>query len=78
MRVALRPPERIEIAAYYLVAEALTNAAKHAQASAVDIEVVAVDASGVLRVQVHDDGRGGTGLTPGIRPGRAHGPGGGT
>jgi signal transduction histidine kinase len=28
-----RLPEQIEIAAYYLVAEALTNTAKHAQAT---------------------------------------------
>jgi signal transduction histidine kinase len=40
-----------------LVAEALTNAAKHADATSVDVEVVA-DA-GVVRVCVRDDGRGG-------------------
>jgi signal transduction histidine kinase len=52
-----RLPESIEIAAYYVVAEALTNAAKHAQATVVDVEVDAGD--GALRIAVCDDGRGG-------------------
>ena len=34
-----RLPERIEVTAYYVVAEALTNAAKHSQASAVHVTV---------------------------------------
>ena len=45
---------RIEIAVYYVVAEALTNVAKHAQASHAVVEVVEVD--GVIRVSVSDDG----------------------
>jgi signal transduction histidine kinase len=52
-----RLPEPIEIAAYYVVAEALTNAAKHAHASIVVVQVDARD--GVLAVHVRDDGRGG-------------------
>jgi signal transduction histidine kinase len=52
-----RFPEPIEIAAYYVVSEALTNAAKHAQATVIDVQVAADD--GVLRVRVRDDGRGG-------------------
>jgi signal transduction histidine kinase len=52
-----RLPEHIEIGAYYVVSEALTNAAKHADASSVAIEAEAVD--GVLRVSVRDDGVGG-------------------
>ena len=32
-----RLPESVEVAAYYVVAEALTNAAKHAQASEVTV-----------------------------------------
>src|SRR4051794_21828489 len=51
-----RLPESIEMAAYYVVAEALTNAAKHAQATVVDVEVVG---DGALRIAVRDDGRGG-------------------
>jgi signal transduction histidine kinase len=62
-----RLPEPVEIAAYYAVSEALTNAAKHAHASAAEVEVgveVATD-GGVLHVRVRDDGRGGAGLTGG-------------
>ena len=52
-----RLPEPVEVAAYYVVSEALTNAAKHAHASNV---WVAVDRDhGMLRVHVHDDGHGG-------------------
>jgi signal transduction histidine kinase len=50
-------PEPIEIAAYYLVSEALTNTAKHANASVVEVGVATGD--GVLHVRVRDDGRGG-------------------
>jgi signal transduction histidine kinase len=56
-----RLPEPIETATYYVVAEALTNAAKHADASTVHVQVDADDnaADGALRVWVRDDGRGG-------------------
>jgi signal transduction histidine kinase len=57
VRGAARLPEQVEVAAYYLVAEALTNAAKHAQASVVHVDVEAADQ--VLRVCVRDDGCGG-------------------
>jgi signal transduction histidine kinase len=57
VRVAQRLPEQIEVAAYYVVSEMLTNAAKHANASAVHIEVET--AGPVLRVSVSDDGTGG-------------------
>jgi signal transduction histidine kinase len=57
VRVEGRLPEPVEIAAYYVVSEALTNAAKHAHASAADVEVAA--GGGVLHVRVRDDGRGG-------------------
>jgi signal transduction histidine kinase len=57
VQVAGRLPEQVEVSAYYVVAEALTNAAKHGGASAVSIEAeVAGDA---LRVAVRDDGTGG-------------------
>jgi GAF domain-containing protein len=52
-----RLPEQVELTAYYTVAEALTNAAKHAQASTVDVDVEISD--GRLHVRVSDDGRGG-------------------
>jgi signal transduction histidine kinase len=69
VRLDGRLPEQIEIAAYYLVAEALTNAAKHAHASVahVTVDTAEGDAGGgdVLRVRVRDDGRGGADLTGG-------------
>jgi len=55
--VAGRLPEPTEIAAYYTVAEALTNAAKHAHASCVHVTMDAGDRA--LHVSVRDDGRGG-------------------
>jgi signal transduction histidine kinase len=52
-----RLPERVEVTAYYVVAEALTNVAKHAEASLVQVEVAATD--GRVRLDVRDDGVGG-------------------
>ena len=52
-----RLPERIEVTAYYVVAEALTNAAKHANASLVQVELGTDD--GLVRLGVRDDGVGG-------------------
>jgi PAS domain S-box-containing protein len=52
-----RLPEPIEAGAYYLIAEALTNITKYAQASAVCVRVASEDASCV--VEVSDDGVGG-------------------
>jgi signal transduction histidine kinase len=52
-----RLPRSCEVTAYYVAAEAFTNAAKHANASSVDI--VIADAGGTLTVQVRDDGAGG-------------------
>jgi CheY-like chemotaxis protein len=46
-----------EVAAYYVVAETLTNAAKHAHASVVHVDVEAADH--VVGLRVRDDGRGG-------------------
>jgi signal transduction histidine kinase len=57
VRAEPRLPERVEIAAYYVVSETLTNAAKHAHASVVHVEVESAD--GALRVSVRDDGAGG-------------------
>ncbi|GAA4263377.1 hypothetical protein GCM10022255_107380 [Dactylosporangium darangshiense] len=52
-----RLPEPIEVAAYYVVAEALTNATKHAHASLV--HVTAAVWAGRLHLSVRDDGVGG-------------------
>ncbi|HEY6496232.1 MAG TPA: GAF domain-containing protein [Trebonia sp.] len=57
VQVAQRLPDQAEVAAYYAVAEALTNTVKHARASAAKVEVTAGE--GTLRVSVCDDGRGG-------------------
>jgi signal transduction histidine kinase len=57
VRAGTRLPEPVEVAAYYIVSEALTNAAKHAHASGVHVFVEARD--GVLGLSIHDDGRGG-------------------
>jgi signal transduction histidine kinase len=52
-----RLPEQLEVAAYYVVSESLTNAAKHAQADTVTVEVgVTTD---TLIVEILDDGIGG-------------------
>jgi signal transduction histidine kinase len=57
VRAPTRPPEHIEAAVYYVVAETLTNAAKHGQASGAIVDVEAHDGS--IRVSVCDDGIGG-------------------
>jgi signal transduction histidine kinase len=50
-------PESVEVAVYYLVSEALTNAAKHAHASVVHVDLEAEDS--VVQLSVRDDGVGG-------------------
>jgi signal transduction histidine kinase len=57
LNIDRRMPESVEVAAYYVVAEALTNAAKHAEASEVTISADAADVE--LRVSISDDGIGG-------------------
>jgi signal transduction histidine kinase len=58
-----RLQESTDVAAYYVVSEALTNAAKHAQASEVN---VSVDAEGAnLRITIQDDGIGGADFAKG-------------
>jgi signal transduction histidine kinase len=52
-----RLPEPVEVAAYYVCSEALTNATKHAHASVVEVD--AAVSGGRLRVRVRDDGAGG-------------------
>jgi len=53
----------VEVAAYYIVSEALTNTAKHARASVVHVAVEARD--GALGLSIHDDGCGGADPTRG-------------
>jgi signal transduction histidine kinase len=57
LRTGRRLPDQVEVAAYYAVSEALANAAKHARASAVQVELDAPEAT--LRLAVRDDGIGG-------------------
>jgi signal transduction histidine kinase len=52
-----RWPLTIEVAAFFVIAEALTNATRYARAAQVAVDVV--DADGRLTVQVSDDGVGG-------------------
>jgi PAS domain S-box-containing protein len=60
---AERLPESLEAAAYYIVAEALTNVAKHACATRATVSVRRRD--DVVSVEVCDDGRGGATMREG-------------
>jgi signal transduction histidine kinase len=57
VRTDARCPEPVEVAAYYVASEALTNAMKHAQASRIEMSLAARDGS--LLLSVRDDGIGG-------------------
>ena len=57
LRIDRRPPERAAVAVYYVVSEALTNAAKHARASYVRVELTSDDHH--VSLTVRDDGIGG-------------------
>ena len=57
VRLDDRLPTAVEAAAYYIASEALTNVAKHAQASIVELH--AACENGVLTLKVRDDGIGG-------------------
>jgi signal transduction histidine kinase len=63
LRAERRLPEQLEVAAYYVVSEALTNATKHAHASVVNVELEARDGS--VRLAIRDDGIGGADLGKG-------------
>ncbi|AEM86657.1 sensor histidine kinase [Streptomyces violaceusniger] len=60
--LAGRADEPVESAAYFAVSEVLTNAAKHAGASRMWLDVHHTE--GMLRITVTDDGRGGAEITP--------------
>jgi GAF domain-containing protein len=53
-------PDDVEVAAYYVAAEALTNAAKHARASGVHLD--AATENGAVRLAIRDNGVGGAHL----------------
>jgi PAS domain S-box-containing protein len=57
LSLAARLPDAVEMATYFVVSEALANAAKHSGATLVRVRVDAADGS--LRASVEDDGRGG-------------------
>ena len=61
------PPERldpaVEAALYYVVAECLTNAAKHAETSIARVEISTTDTTAA--VEISDEGRGGADLDGG-------------
>jgi signal transduction histidine kinase len=57
VRIDGRLPEPVEVGAYYVVSEMLTNATKHARASIVEVD--AEVSAGTLRLRVRDDGIGG-------------------
>jgi signal transduction histidine kinase len=61
--LARRLPDEVETTLYYLVAEALTNAAKHSQATAATVRLSV--AGGRVRVTISDDGTGGAAVRAG-------------
>lgn len=58
-----RLPDEVEACAYFVVAEALTNIAKHANATQAVVTVRLDESSNQLFVSVFDDGRGGASIT---------------
>jgi signal transduction histidine kinase len=58
-----RLPAPIEAAAYYVVSESIANVVKHAEASAVDVRLSAVNGS--VQIEVADDGVGGADTSAG-------------
>jgi signal transduction histidine kinase len=54
---ATRVDPTAEVTAYFVISEAVTNARKYADATAIDVRAAA--SQGVLRVEIIDDGRGG-------------------
>lgn len=56
-------PEHVEIGIYYVVSEALTNAAKHSGARSILVELARIGDD--ARVRIEDDGRGGAEMRTG-------------
>ena len=67
VELAGRLPERLEVAAFYLVSESLANVGKHANAASATVEVARTN--GQVVIEVVDDGIGGadTELGSGLR-----------
>jgi signal transduction histidine kinase len=70
IRVTIEPaahdlPRSLELSAYRIVQEALTNALRHGRARSASVDIRVAD--GALLVEVSDDGRG---PAPGYQPGR--------
>ncbi|WP_312034250.1 GAF domain-containing protein [Actinoplanes sp. TBRC 11911] len=63
VRLDGRLPSPVEVGAYYIVSEALTNAVKHARASTLDVDAGIDD--DVLTLRIRDDGIGGADPTRG-------------
>lgn len=57
LRIDARLPEPTEVTAYFVISEALTNAAKHSNASAVHVTVETIEDD--LQLAIGDDGVGG-------------------
>jgi signal transduction histidine kinase len=57
--VPVRPRPAVEAVAYFLVAEALTNVAKHSRASSAKVVVEGYGYPGTLNIMISDDGVGG-------------------
>jgi PAS domain S-box-containing protein len=57
VNISERPSESTETAVYYVISEALANAAKHAHAS--DVSVALTTSGSEIRAVIEDDGRGG-------------------
>jgi signal transduction histidine kinase len=57
LSLSSRPAEHLHVAGYYVASEALTNTAKHAQASVITMRVDGRD--GALTLSIRDDGIGG-------------------
>ena len=60
-----RLPAEVEAVAYFVVAEALTNVAKHAGAGQAVVTVRLDETEDILHVSVFDDGRGGAAIAVG-------------
>jgi len=63
-QLASEPPQATAAAAYYVACEAMANAAKYSNASAIEV-LVRCDDAGDLVIEISDDGDGGAVILPG-------------